>query len=188
MNGQTERANHRILIVDDNRAIHEDFKKIFCRVDESTDLHDLEAAVFGKSEPTEKSSFVYDLDHALQGKEAFYKVQAAVREGHPYTLAFVDMRMPPGWNGLKTIENLWNVDPDIHAVICTAYSDYSWQEMVNRLTKQEQWLILKKPFDNSEVCQLAASLTRKWTQHKAFRDRITNLERLLERREHAALR
>ena len=47
-------------------------------------------------------------------------------------------------------------------VICTAYSDHSWEDMLSRLRHSHQWLILKKPFDNIEVLQLASALTEKW--------------------------
>ena len=110
-------------------------------------------------------------------------VEKALAEGRPYMVAFVDMRMPPGWDGLETIRNLWKVDPHMQVVICSAYSDRSWQEINNVLGKKDNLIILKKPFENEEVLQLVQTLTRKWLDSKASKYRIGELEVLAE--EHA---
>ena len=56
-------------------------------------------------------------------------VKKALEEGRPYAMAFVDIRMPPGWDGVETTLKIWEIDSEIQIVICTAYSDYSWEEM-----------------------------------------------------------
>ena len=89
-------------------------------------------------------------------------MQEAREQGRPYAMAFVDMRMPPGWDGVETIEHLWSVDPALQVVICTAYSDHQWDQVTRRLRHSEKLLILRKPFDMIEVKQLADSLTHKW--------------------------
>ncbi len=70
--------------------------------------------------------------------------------------------MPPGWDGIETIKNIWKIDKDIQIVICTAFSDYTWEETVEKLGISDNLLILKKPFDNISVRQLACALSRKW--------------------------
>ena len=177
MQSPPQELNRRILIVDDNRAIHDDFRKILCATEHDSGLRELEASLFGDTDTSPVPNNTYEVEFALQGEEAFQIVRTAVSEGRPFALAFVDMRMPPGWDGLETIERLWAVDPDIHAVICTAYSDHSWADIVKRLVKQQQWLILKKPFDNAEVCQMAAALTEKWNLQKQLRSKIADLAR-----------
>ena len=151
------KPNHRILIIDDNQAIHEDFRKILSAEPES-DLADDEAILFG-TEPT--PSIVFELDSAYQGQEGLAMLEAALAEGRPYAMAFVDVRMPPGWDGIETISRLWRVAPELPIVICTAYSDYSWKDIQRKLGQSDHLLILKKPFDNIEVVQLACTLTRK---------------------------
>ncbi len=86
----------------------------------------------------------------------------SLNTGERYALAFVDMRMPPGWDGLETIEKIWHVDRDIQIILCTAYSDYSWEEINSRFGAADRLLILKKPYDTIEVCQLASALCQKW--------------------------
>lgn len=154
--------NRRVLIVDDNPAVHDDYKKILVRDTESDgDLDDLSALVFGDEQKVSDIP-LFELHSALQGQEALRLVEKSIEDGAPYSMAFVDMRMPPGWDGLETIEHLWKADPRLQIVICTAYSDYSWSEIIERVEYRDRLLILKKPFDNVEVCQLALSLTNKW--------------------------
>ncbi len=109
-------------------------------------------------------------------------VSQSIREGRPYAMAFVDVRMPPGWDGIETIGHLWKVDPDLLVVICTAYSDYDWRDMAQHLGCMYRWQILKKPFDNIEVRQLAASLTEKWDLSKRANLKLDQLQHMVEER------
>ena len=173
---------HRILVIDDNRAIHEDFRKILCPASASVaDLSAAEAALFGDELPKE-TSVEYEMDSAYQGQEALTLVTASVQANQPYSLAFVDVRMPPGWDGIETITRLWQTDPQLQCVICTAYSDYSWEEMVTKLGRNDRLLILKKPFDNVEVSQLVVALSEKWTLARQARSQMRNMETLVSER------
>jgi len=154
--------NRRILIIDDNPAIHKDFRKSLAPRTSLVDLEDAESAFFGEPRESREDDFNCEIDSAHQGEEGLKKVVEAIQANVPYALAFVDMRMPPGWDGLTTIEHLWQVAPDLQIVICSAYSDHSWADICKRLGSSDRLLILKKPFDSSEVCQLAVSLTEKW--------------------------
>lgn len=173
---------HRILVIDDNRAIHDDFRKILCPAGASiADLSAAEAALFGDQLPQE-STLEYEMDAAYQGQEALALVAKSIQENRPYSLAFVDVRMPPGWDGVETITRLWQVDPHLHCVICTAYSDYSWEEMVGKLGRNDRLLILKKPFDNVEVSQLVVALTEKASLAQQVRSQMRGMESLVSDR------
>jgi two-component system, sensor histidine kinase and response regulator len=177
--------NRRILIVDDNAAIHEDFRKILGLRSTSAEreIADLEASLFGEPAavaPVEKHGF--ELESAYQGQEGLQKVEAAIREGRPYAMAFMDVRMPPGWDGIETTERIWKVDPSIQVVVCTAYSDYSWDAMIGRLGQSDNLVILKKPFDPAEVLQLAHALTEKWRLQRAAQLKMDQLESLVSAR------
>jgi len=153
--------NRRILIVDDNRAIHDDFRKILGRAAAGRDeLKALDAELFGT--PAESADEGFVLDSAYQGEEAIEKVRRARAEGREYALLFVDVRMPPGLDGIATTARLLKEDPDVGIVICSAYSDHSWEEMTAAFGKTDRVLILKKPFDTVEVRQLAHALQRRW--------------------------
>src|SRR5262249_43812103 len=98
-------------------------------------------------------------------------VRKSIQKKRPYPLAFVDMRMPPGWDGIETIARIWKEYPELQVVICTAYSDYSWDEMVKRLGKTDRLVLLRKPFDNAEVLALAKMLTEKWQQAQEAKEK-----------------
>lgn len=166
----------RILIVDDNAAIHEDFRKILLKKNsQADDLPNMESILFGSSNKAAASTTVFEMDSAFQGKDALALVRKASAEGRPYSLAFIDGRMPPGWDGIETITNLWKECPDLQVVFCTAYSDYSWSEIQDVLGENDSFLILKKPFDNMEVLQLAHALTCKWELNREIKHRLHQL-------------
>lgn len=180
MTPRSERANRRILIVDDTASIHADFRKILeAEPEDGRSLDSIEQTLFGTA-PVVRQSFV--LDSAYQGDEALQLVTRALAENRPYALAFIDMRMPPGWDGLETIEQLWNVDPDLQIALCTAYSDYSFEAIEARLKFVDQLLILKKPFDDLEIRQMASAMTWKWQQAQDLALKLLGLERSVEER------
>jgi diguanylate cyclase (GGDEF)-like protein/PAS domain S-box-containing protein len=174
------RVNRRILLVDDLPTIHEDFRKIIAPPAAATDLEAAEAILFG--EQLSPASVRFELDSAYQGAEALDKVRASQLAGLPYAMAFIDMRMPPGWDGVETVERLWLEEPRLQIVLCTAYSDHSWTEVLTRLDVRDRLLILKKPFDPIEVFQFANTLTAKWhmTEQAAFK--MSSLEQAVEER------
>ncbi|WP_419659737.1 two component system sensor histidine kinase, hybrid [Desulfosarcina variabilis str. Montpellier] len=173
----------KILIVDDNPDIHRDFANILNPPAESNLLDHLESEILGHSKkPKSVTAYHYALSYATQGEQALEMVTAATGCADPFLLAFVDMRMPPGWDGLETIERLWQVDPQLQMVLCTAYSDYSWQDIQQHLGQTANLLILKKPFDVSEVAQLAATLTEKWRLSKKAATKQATLSFMVEQR------
>src|SRR5579862_2389489 len=121
----------RIIIIDDNPAIHQDFIKIL-KTDFSSEYDKLEMELFGEKKA---KSYLphFKIDVASQGQEGVERIKKALQEKKPYSLAFVDIRMPPGWDGIETIKHIWELDKNIQVVICTAYSDYSWEDTVTHL-------------------------------------------------------
>ncbi|MBN2560066.1 MAG: response regulator [Phycisphaerae bacterium] len=183
MMGMDESKNRRILVIDDNRAIHDDFRKILAGgpADATADFDQAQAALFGET-PAAEERTGFEMDSAYQGQEGLERVRGAVQEGRPYALAFVDVRMPPGWDGIETITRLWEEDSDLQVVVCTAYSDYAWDEMVAKLGRSDRLLILKKPFDNIEVFQFASALTEKWNLARQAHKRLEDLEQAVQQR------
>ncbi|HWM88327.1 MAG TPA: response regulator, partial [Kofleriaceae bacterium] len=182
-----EGANTRILVIDDTREIHGSFRRILCRPRKAAQqkVDALEVALFGTGPAPAPPATVFAMDSAYQGEEGLQLLRSARDTGKPYALAFVDMRMPPGWDGVETISHLWAEDPDLQVVICTAYSDQSWSDVLRALGDREGLLILKKPFDNIEVSQMASALTRKWAVQQQLRSRMDDLEEIVRRRTHS---
>jgi signal transduction histidine kinase len=174
--------SRRLMVIDDSRAIHEDFRKIFASGEsEPSALERSELALLGGS-PAPGARAGFEIDSAFQGEEGLQRVAEALKEGRPYALAFVDVRMTPGWDGIETIEKLWQIDPDMQIVICTAFSDYSLDDILVKLGHSDRLLILKKPFDNIEVVQLANALTEKWRLARELHRQINHLEQLVQER------
>jgi diguanylate cyclase (GGDEF)-like protein len=170
----------RILTIDDNDAIHGDFRKILVNSAAPSKLTGAKAALFGSAAPAAKPAKMnFEVDSALQGEEGLKRLQQAIAENRPYSVAFVDMRMPPGWDGLQTIQRLWAVDNDLQIVICSAFSDYSWDEISEKLGLTDRLLILKKPFDPAEVSQIAIALSEKWQLRRAAKLKMEELERMV---------
>jgi signal transduction histidine kinase len=182
MNTTPAKPGNRILIIDDNASIHADFRKILCpEQDQNAGLNIAKTLVLGESAAVSPhSGFV--VDSAFQGREGLEMVKRAAEEGNPYALAFVDVRIPPGWDGVETIGRLWQCCPEIQIVVCTAYSDYSWEEMIHKLGHSPNLVVLKKPFDNIEALQLAHALTEKWHLNLKVQSQLDDLETLVRHR------
>lgn len=182
--------NTRILVVDDNESIHGDFRKVLVQetsVDHA-ELDEMEAELFG-SEPSEGGSAIthennvtYEVDSAFQGQEALKMVEKAEEEGRPYALVFMDVRMPPGWDGIETISRIWLKHPYLEMVLCTAYSDYTWDDIVEKLGCTDKLLFLRKPFDSVAVQQMALSLIKKFNLGAQARYYVKNLEHEVQQR------
>ena len=182
MNTSDLKPNHRILIIDDNPSIHADFRKILCPANtDDTTVRGMEAALF-EEHPPSRRDVSFQLDSAYQGQEGLEMVKQAQAENRPYAMAFVDVRMPPGWDGVETIARIWEVDPELQIVVCTAYSDYSWEELRAKVGQPDNLLVLKKPFDNVEVQQLAHALTKKWLLNLQAGLKLAELEAMVQRR------
>jgi diguanylate cyclase (GGDEF)-like protein len=179
-------ANRRILIIDDTPSIHQDFRKILgADTNDEKTLAGTEAALFGSQQ---SARLIFQLDSAYQGEEALELVKRAQAQGRPYAMAFTDMRMPPGWDGLETIEQLWKADPHLQIALCTAFSDYTWEAMAERLEFGDQLLVLKKPFDSLEIRQMASALTWKWQMAQDAAMKVLTLEQTIEARVHELLK
>jgi diguanylate cyclase (GGDEF)-like protein len=176
MANDADLLTHRVLMIDDNPAIHEDYRKILAGRDNGR-VSAAEATLFGESPPVEGPTF--DVDSAMQGRDGVECVRRALAEGRPYSVAFVDMRMPPGWDGLETIEHLWKVDPEVQIVVCSAYTDYDWLELLARLGHSDKLIVIKKPFEPIEILQSASALSRKWQNARALRHHVESLERVV---------
>lgn len=181
MNADAASLNRRLIVIDDNLSIHDDFRKILNPPAVNADIHLLRSSLFGASAATGQPER-FEVDFAEQGQQGYERILQARTKGQPYALAVVDMRMPPGWDGLETIEHIWEADPEIQVVICTAYADHPWEEIAARLGKTDRLLILRKPFDPVEVEQMATSLTRKWELARRVRVQVDDLAALVDAR------
>jgi two-component system NtrC family sensor kinase len=170
----------RIMIVDDNDAIHHDFQQILdrsSRAAAAASLDDLERALGGDpAAALAPCAADYELAYVNQGEDAVRAVAQARGLDRPFACAFVDIRMPPGIDGIETVARMWQCQPELEVVLCSAFSDYSWEDIVRKLNPGDRLLVLRKPFDPMEVRQLAACLCEKWLRGRQLDDRLRNLE------------
>lgn len=175
----------RILVIDDNPEIHKDFIKILTAIPPVASIGYLDKQLFGEEhEPAiyEDYSPKFQVDTASQGEDAIVLIKKALRERRPYAVAFVDIRMPLGWNGIETIKHIWALSPEIQVVICTAFSDYSWEETVNELGATDNLFIVKKPFDIVAIRQFASALTIKWLSAQDTKKHTQFLNKIVKSR------
>jgi two-component system, cell cycle sensor histidine kinase and response regulator CckA len=178
---QTNEA-YRVLVIDDSPDMHEVIRRILS-VDDSLarQLARGETEVPATAAPRRLMPH-FEVDCVHQGEEGLTHVTRAREAGRPYSVAFVDGRMPPGWDGIETIGHLWDADPALEVVLCTAFSDYSLHDITSQLRRTEQLLVLKKPFASIEVQQLAVALSEKWRLAREAQSYFDNLEELVKAR------
>lgn len=182
MQGDIVEANRRILVIDDDRSIHDDIRAILgtgfeattrLRAGESASV--IDAAV----QPE------FHIDSAFEGEEGVTLARRAAEASRPYAMAFVDARVPPGGNGIETAAKIWAHDPAVQIVLCIGQSDYSGREIRRKLARTDRLVILRKPFDGIEVLQLADALTEKWRLAREEERRVQDLEQQLNERNRA---
>jgi signal transduction histidine kinase/PleD family two-component response regulator len=174
-------SNRRILVIDDSMAIQEDFRKVLVGNANASAVREAQAALVGNMVPAPAQEG-FEVDCASQGQTGLAMVHSALLSGCPYAVAFVDMLMPPGWDGVETVENLWRIDPALQVVLCTAFADLSWDQASHRLGQSDQLLILRKPFNSIEVWQLASALTQKWQLAQQVKRQLESLNEMVEHR------
>lgn len=183
---ESDDFNNRLLICDDNKAIHKDFQKVLGSSPRISHIQAIEDELFDEDPTYMKEEYPatdiqFQIDSAYQGQEALRMIEDAHAEGKPYAVVFMDVRMPPGWDGILTTEKIWEKFPDTEIVIVTAYSDYTWDEMISKLGISKRLLFIKKPFDSLSVKQIALNLTTRWNESKNSEARIRELEEALSK-------
>jgi CheY-like chemotaxis protein len=146
----------RLLVIDDNEGTHHDFRKILA--DRSSALDNLESLLFEEEKQPELACH-YQIDSAFQGQDGLEMVRQANLEGKPYELAFVDLRMPPGWDGIETITHIWEVDPLLPVVLCAAFLGQSHADVIRKLGRSQGLCIVEKPFESAQIQELARTIT-----------------------------
>ncbi|MEO4046341.1 EAL domain-containing protein [Pseudomonas sp. CAU 1711] len=181
----------RVLLIDDNCVNLELMQSILADQDAAAAQHfeSLESELFGRASTSSRPALPGFVTECCQdGRSGCELAAQAKAEGRPFAVAFVDMRMPGGWDGLQTIEALWRIDADLQVVICTAYSDHSWEDINARLGVSDSLLILRKPFDPIELLQLASALGEKWRLQRVRQQQLAELEaQVAARTEHLNL-
>jgi diguanylate cyclase (GGDEF)-like protein len=185
MTGHARGRGHRILVVDDDTNVLDAYRRVFATsASMTTQADELAAELFGEdgapSSPARHES-AWEVLFCRQGSEAVSLVDQARIDGAPFALAFLDMRMPPGMDGLETARRLRQLDHRLNIVIVTGYSDHQAGEISRSIGAPDKLFYLTKPFDRGEILQLAAALTQRWTLDEANERELAAHLRDLER-------
>ena len=172
---------HRILVVDDEAAILETYRAVFRAPEQPsagrTAALGLEAELFGASgAPAPSPDPQFDLVACRQGEEAIAAVAAAQAEGAPFEIVFLDVRMPPGIDGITTAGRLRTLDPDLHIAIVTGFSDMRPDQAARQVPPADKLFWFQKPFRATELRQLAVAVCAKRDLERSLRDMCTELE------------
>ena len=155
--------NNRVLIVDDEDGIHSDFQDMLNPPSEQK-LTDQFAASLLDAEVTNKAAFLphFELLHAESGEKACQMITDAKESNRPIAVAYMDVRMPPGIDGIEAIRRIRETDKDIELVIMTAYTDKPLPEIIRDMETLHKLLYIRKPFAPEEIQQITLALVEKW--------------------------
>ena len=158
-----EHWNYRVLIVDDEAGIHSDFKDMLNPNGTQT-LTDQLAASLLDEDLENKTAFLppFELLHVTSGEEAYDIISAGKESNRPIAVAYIDVRMPPGIDGVEAIRRIRQIEKDIELIIMTAYTDKPLPEIVRDMELLHKLLYIRKPFAPEEVQQITLALVEKW--------------------------
>ena len=158
-----ENWNYRVLVVDDEAGIHSDFKDMLNPNGTQT-LTDQLAASLLDEDSENKTAFLppFELLHATSGEEAYDIIRAGKESNRPIAVAYIDVRMPPGIDGVEAIRRIRQIEKDIELIIMTAYTDKPLPEIVRDMELLHKLLYIRKPFAPEEVQQITLALVEKW--------------------------
>ncbi len=156
--------NRRILVIDDDPDIRRTYKNILENAPDQLGIYTSRIDRLLSADKSHKNheDVRFDLQFAAQGQEGFDLVKQALAKDKPFAVVFVDIRMPPGWDGIETGAYIRRIDPKVEIVMVTAYSDRTLDEIIQSVGAPDKLFLLRKPFDPEEITQLALSLTEKW--------------------------
>ncbi len=164
----------RILVVDDEQRILDEYAYVLGQPPALKEgqkaLDDLEAELFGDREPASEEPVMFDVMTCRQGQDAVVAVEQAVRSNKPFSVVFLDVRMPPGIDGVTTAERIRALDPSINIVFVTGYSDVRPEAMAERVPPADKMIYCQKPLQASELKQFARALSAKWLAEQRLRD------------------
>ena len=161
---------YRIIAIDDEQSILDYYQEVLCGSSEGS-IEDefnalLEDSGFSSGDESNKS-VQFDLTTTISGEVGFNHIKQGLKEGHPFAVAFIDMRMPGGWDGLHTAKEVRAIDPYVTIIFLSAYMDYSLSDIRNSIG--DHFSFLTKPIHREELHQVALTSSNTWQQLREVR-------------------
>lgn len=178
-------TTNRVLVVDDDPLLISEYLRClgegFEPDEATTTLTDLEKVLFGE-ETDERGAAKFDVHSRNQGEAAVEAVKAAIEAGAPYAIVFLDIRMPPGMDGIEAAQKIRLLDPNVNIVIVTGSVSPAPENLGKQIPPADKVFFFQKPFHAMECRQLAAALCGKWHADMALRSANEDLEQRVEER------
>ena len=184
--------NNRVLVLDDDAELLTAYRAILQPPrEERSLLFDFVGGGDGVKAEPEAQRPAFDVATAPQGEEGVQLVRRSLEEGRPFAVAFIDIRMPPGIDGLEAARRIRDLDPAIYIIIVTAYSDRSIEEIQREV--RHDVVLARKPLSSDEIVQQARNACTGWgrdrqleeksqaleTANQALRDRVVLFEKFV---------
>jgi signal transduction histidine kinase len=169
----------RILVADDERAVLDAYRTVLSDINaphvRDDKIESLEARLFG-AQRTIESGPTFTSVLCRGGEEAVEAMRGSTADDPPFPVAFLDVRMPPGIDGIETAARIRALDPEINIVIVTAYADSHPREIAQRVPPLDKLFYISKPFQKMELQQFVLALTAKWKAERGLRAANLDLE------------
>jgi len=186
-NYKTKINSFRILVADDESSISDLFRQGLSRINTDSIVQSKTRRLNEKlsyQNTPKLPSPSFDIVTCQQADEAVDAVKDALECGRPFSIAFIDVRMPPGPDGVWAAEHIRKLDSDIEIVIMTGYTDISPCVIARRVPPAHKLLYIQKPFQSHEIVQFAFALSMKWHGEHKLREVHKELEVRVEEQIH----
>lgn len=162
MNNRQDNEFIRVLVADDDEAVLACYCKAFDN-DESTceskALDALAAELFDPATDIEDQPR-FDIVACSQGDDAIRVAEAAQEAGEPFDVVILDIRMPPGIDGVEAGSRIRQIDPDVEIVFVTGFSDIPLHELQRRVPPPMKLHYFNKPLSFTQLAVDVATMVR----------------------------
>lgn len=154
----------RLLVVDDDLGVIAAYRLVLEKSTERRTVQDmfgldaLEKELFAAAAAEEQPWRITFLD---QGIDAVNAIKWAKEDGDPFRAIFLDVRMPPGIDGYEVAERIRKIDPNVHMVIVTGFSDFQYEDFLEVAGPADRLTYMPKPVWPDQLRSVARSLATK---------------------------
>lgn len=152
----------KVLIADDDEYVLDCYKEAFSDEEPTNHMRALDALAAELFDPerdiVDKPRFA--IVACNQGDDAISLAQAAAEAGEPFDVVILDVRMPPGIDGVEAGSRIRDLDPEVEIVFVTGYSDMPLEELRRRVPPPLKLHYFNKPLSFTKLAEDVATLVK----------------------------